>query len=86
MLPRHHQLRDFRPGPHHADRQPAADGLAERHDVRLDPAATRPLEELVREPTPRASAAGPDFVEDQRELVLVAQVTDFRDVVVRIQI
>src|SRR4029078_10362098 len=44
-----------------------ADGFGERHDVGDD------IEMLVGEPAPRAAAAGLHFIEDEQQVVFVAE-------------
>jgi hypothetical protein len=67
---------------HDANGQAAADGFAEGHDVREDHAAIGASEMLVGEPPAGSAAAGPDFVEDEREIISIAQLADFLDEVV----
>ncbi len=77
---------DFGFGEHGADGEPPTDGLAERHDIRVNWLAVGGFEMLVAEPLACASAACPDFVEDEGNAVLVAELADLVDVVWRKEI
>src|SRR4051812_41849279 len=69
------QRGDFRFGEHGTHRQSAADRFAQGHDVRLNDSTVGAGEMLMAEPFSGSPAAGPDFVEDQREPALVTKVS-----------
>ncbi len=60
-------------GEHAGDGDAAAERFAEGHDVGDDPPAVAVVVELVSEVGAGTSAAGPDFIEDEGEVVLIAE-------------
>lgn len=62
-------------GAHDADREPAANAFAQRHDVGLD----APV--LVRKVFSGPPAAGPDFIADEQEVMLITEGAELLEVV-----
>ena len=67
MFTRHKLSRQRRLGPHHADRQSTADGFSQRENIRLH------RQMLMSKPFSGSSTAGPNFVEDQCDLPVIAK-------------
>ena len=76
VLAGNEELGDCGLGEHNADGEAAADGFAQGEDVGFDGFAVGGGEVLVAEPAAGAAAAGPYFVEDEGDALLIAEGAD----------
>jgi len=86
MFARDEKLGQIGAREHHADRESATERLAEREDIRLHNFPAGIGEVLITIPATGATAAGPDFVENQRDLFLITNLAHLRNVARRIEV